>query len=266
MRRTVDPATGVQVLACDNWDEFIAAMRSGGGGCGVDGLYRGQAARGWALASDFERRLAEVRTPPDGQELMALCSRHLAAFQELAAGLLGNEARAFSDDDWWALGRHHGLSTPLLDWSRSPYVASFFAFSEYQRLRDSGIDAGDAVTIWALNDVQDLLRAGEFELVAPRSFSNPRQRAQRGVFTRLTHRQHFDVANYLASRGRAASLKRWEIPASQVMLAIDDVEMANITHSTLFPELTGAAAEANMVYERLFAQASEDDGALQPDG
>jgi hypothetical protein len=32
--------------------------------------------------------------------------------------------------------------------------------------------------------------------------------------------------------------------------------MANITHSTLFPDLAGAALEANIVYERLFAEAS----------
>ena len=29
------------------------------------------------------------------------------------------------------------------------------------------------MTVWALDGVRDLLRAGEFELVAPRSFSNP---------------------------------------------------------------------------------------------
>ena len=215
-------------------------MRSGGAHTGGDPLFRGQASSEWKLASDFERRLPEFGDPlPDTGQLRAICSEHLAAFQELAAGLLGSEARAFVEDDWWALGRHHGLSTPLLDWSRSPYAAAFFAFTEHRRLRGVGIDTGEIVTIWALDGVRDLLRTGEFELVAPHGFSNPRQRAQRGAFTRLTHQKHVDLARYPAARGHADRLRRWELPADQAMVAIDDLQMANITHSTVFPDLTG---------------------------
>ncbi len=102
----------------------------------------------------------------------------------------------------------------------------------------------------------DLIREGEFEIVASRAFSNPRQRAQRGVFTRLTHRSHFDVANYLAERDCADRLVRWEIPASELDVALNDLRLANITPSTLFPDLGGAASEANSAYEQLFESAS----------
>src|SRR5690606_29165357 len=45
--------------------------------------------------------------------------------------------------EWLALMRHHGSPTRLLDFTKSPYVAAFFAVSKAAR--------DDSAAIWAIN-------------------------------------------------------------------------------------------------------------------
>ena len=59
-------------------------------------------------------------------------------------------ARSINNDDhpaWLSIMQHYGLPTRLLDWSRSPLVAAYFALSKY---KDKSRPARDAA-IWVLN-------------------------------------------------------------------------------------------------------------------
>jgi len=183
---------------------------------------------------------------------------YLERFKDFTIGIPGFRSEILEDDkEWWALGRHHGLITPLLDWTYSPYIASFFAFTEYIELMNPGFKNGtqkqgitfgtEPVVVWALVISDGLEKKDEFEIVKSRKDNFYHQKSQQGIFTRLSHPYHCDLESYLISRDLANHLERYEINGQAMGKALCDFELMNITFSSLFPDLHGAAMQANHI-------------------
>lgn len=182
---------------------------------------------------------------------------YLQQFKHYAQGLPEVHSEGWTETDWWIIGRHNGLITPLLDWTLSPFVAAFFAFWNRVEEENPGTLAGtpkyyDAgggpkpVVIWELIECGNIQLPGEFEIIGHRVTSAHRQRAQQGMFTKLTHGTHLDLESYLIARKLTVYLRRYEIPGSEVYKALRDLDLMNIKFVTLFPDFFGAVRQANI--------------------
>jgi hypothetical protein len=132
--------------------------------------FRGQENACWGLRSTIERLKEDYSNSfrMDAEEYVR------KAFRRRAHHYLERLPEECQELEWLALMRHHGAPTRLLDWTKSPYVAVFFALAE---ARENQTSAVWAIDINAVKDeaVRLLVENGVIhDLVGPDfSFSDP---------------------------------------------------------------------------------------------
>jgi hypothetical protein len=97
-----------ELLFAESWHEQLARHRS-------DFVFRGEASRDASLATSLQRL---------GGDYAGVEPHLLRNFRKYAHAPGVPEGQLWH---WLALAKHHGLSTRLLDWTYSPYVALHFA-------------------------------------------------------------------------------------------------------------------------------------------
>jgi hypothetical protein len=216
--------------------------------------FRGHASERWPLESTLDRALRSThlyRSAPARTE-------HLERFVLAARGRRGpHPSKVESENDWWALGQHHGLATPLLDWTESPFVALYFAFA------DANGENAEFRAVWAVNlaSVEEAsaeltarhrgkkrgTRPPIVEVIRPMSDENARLVSQRGLFTRAPDGTPMDswVQEQFNGQSSGAVLIKFRIPNRDGTQCLRFLNRMNINHLSLFPDLSGASIYCN---------------------
>lgn len=135
------------------WEEFIEGLKEIRKKCANSTdyvqdsplLFRGQSNSCWKLSTTLERERGRMlykdyyriidRIKPQVETLVGgtwqipsypEVERLVKAYDEFNNVLWAGDRPAYA---YMAYLRHHGFPSPLLDWSRSPYVAAYFAFA-----------------------------------------------------------------------------------------------------------------------------------------
>ncbi|NML44715.1 FRG domain-containing protein [Ramlibacter sp. G-1-2-2] len=265
----------MKVLTPSRWSEFVAQTDALQGWA-----FRGHVDASWPLVPSLTRRLQLFSPDPRIWPLRE--GRAMRVFRRKAHIHLQDRSALDDDLRCLALMQHHGAATRLLDFTKSPFVAAFFALES----------ASSDVAVFALNTPALWHRAPDFNTTLTRSRIDPRlpgnfERyflgnklpllwygepsemdsrliAQSGLFVipgLLDQPLDVILDNYGGSQDL---LVKFVLPLSMRDEAMRALYRMNVTYATLFPDLDGLARSVSYELEAIWERLVEDYERAQP--
>ncbi|MDQ3277255.1 MAG: FRG domain-containing protein [Bacteroidota bacterium] len=233
--------------------------------------FRGQANAAWVLNNAIER--TDFIHQGNGIE-----AQFVAEFQRGARNYLSKDQTPEHLIEWLALMQHHGAPTRLLDLTKSPFIAAYFAF-EFAPVKDD-----QYVAIWCLNvghlkaaalkilaqefgdalqQTQNLINEKIFEVLFYQNNKrlvfpvepfrmNRRYSLQQSIFlsTGTSEAPFMEQLLFLADSMPNAIVKL-EIPSCDKKVALRELLKMNLHRASLFPDLDGYALSLKLRYNSM---------------
>jgi hypothetical protein len=219
--------------------------------------FRGQADAAWPLLSALPRRLLQNDVPKDQWRQRE--ERAIRIFRRKAHVYLPDKSALDDDLRCLAMMQHHGAPTRLLDFTKSPFVAAFFALEKARGI--AAVYALNTPRIWAAGpDFEPSLTRDAIDPRVPGNFERhfavnklpvvwygePRQ-----MDRRLVAQSGLLVVPGVLDKPLDVLLEGYaheQVLVERVLIgpdvraeAMHELYRMNITQATLFPDLEGLA-------------------------
>ena len=193
--------------------------------------FRGQADSSWKLLPKIGRKEYWKYLSDSAKEIKIFESWKRYAIHHL-------EKIPENDWDWLTLAQHHGLATRLLDWTKNPLIALFFAVNGNE-------DKDSAVFILDLRDPMTTIDKSPFEISKIFSFFpkgiNTRIISQRALFT-VTNKPNIPLEDDSYYKKH---LTKVVIKKENIIEIKKHLDYMGINEYSIYPDLEGLSEYLN---------------------
>lgn len=260
----------MKAIKINSWNEFQNIIA---GDKYRSWAFRGQADTEWKLESTLSRYLKDYnvfRQVWDKQE-----RRIFRIFKRKAHQFLSHLPKDDDAFEWLSTMKHHGAPTRLLDFTWSPYVATFFALEHARKnaaiwaIYPPGLkfkqsfpnldiqgSIHDNIGLWKQDNYEKYYLKNKYDFVTQGEpyRMNRRLIAQSGTFIVPSRIDKTVEEIIIHTVGKEKSLVKFELKTSVLRHhTLRELYNMNITNATLFPDLDGLARSMALEYEFHYA-------------
>lgn len=207
------------------------------------GYFRGVGNADYNLSSTLERYILNAMGKDFSYQLdkrffEKICLNYLEKCKEKLKGYFPEQVLLLNkehENEIWYWGQHYGLPTPYLDWSKSFFVALYFAF-------ENQLENSEYRAIYHLGS---LFLKNKIDIIESKLDIGGRLSAQKGVFTRMLSYELENINPEKTDKNISENIEQMHLRkiliSSNLRGSIRQFLLSiNIDGATIYPDIKGA--------------------------